>query len=106
MTLHDLIRGADMGTRRTFLTGMARSLLGVTAVPGEHFGEQRRFDLVQHERVDAFARLRLDVGKITAHGARNAFAQRRLQLRFMRGFGAQDADGIHGTMAPWILERP
>lgn len=31
MTLHDLIRGADIPTRRTFLAGMARSLLGVGA---------------------------------------------------------------------------
>jgi hypothetical protein len=29
MTLHDLIRGTDLDTRRTFLGGMAGSLLGV-----------------------------------------------------------------------------
>src|SRR4029077_19292030 len=66
----------------------------------EHFAQQRRLDLVQHERVQAFARLRFDVSKITAHRTRDALAQSRLQLRFMRGIGAQDTNGIHEKMAP------
>src|SRR5215510_8878582 len=82
-----------LAQRRAIDAERGRGLALVAAVPGHHFAEQRRFDFVQHERVQAFARLRFDVGEIAAHRARDILAQRRLQLRFVRGFGAQDTDG-------------
>ena len=99
-----------LAQRRAIDAERGRSLALVAAVPREHFAEQRRFDFVEHERVQAFARLRFDVREVTAHGSRDDFAQCRLKLRFMRGFGAQDADGIHEKMAPldflYFPERP
>ena len=90
-----------LAQRRAIDAERGGGLALIAAVPGEHFGEQRRFDFVQHERVQAFARLRFDVGEITTHGARNALAQRRLQSGFVRNFGGtQMMNGIHDEMAP------
>src|SRR4029078_3919734 len=62
-----------LAQRRAIDAERGRAPLLSAAVPREHLGEQRRFDLVQHERIEAFAWLRFDIGKIAAHGARNAF---------------------------------
>jgi len=72
-----------------------RGLALIAAVPGQHFAEQWRLDFVQNKRMQTFARLRFDVGEITTHCTRNTFAQRGLQLRFVRGIGTQKTDSIH-----------
>jgi hypothetical protein len=59
--------------------------------------------------MEAFTRLRLDIGEIAAHRTRDVLAQGGLQRGFVRSFGAQQADGIHeGWPLGYsnFLERP
>ena len=67
----------------------------IAAIPIEHLAQQGRLDFADDERMKAFTGLRIDIGKIAADRARDAFAQRRLQGGIVRDFNAQRSNGIH-----------
>ena len=86
-------RAAYSSPRRTsFLRSVARLMPSAAAAvllllvgPRQHFTEQRAFDFLQHQLIEAVGHLLVHVGQIAAHGARDALAQRGLQ----RGFGCR-----------------
>src|SRR5262249_3227676 len=57
------------------------SLALVAAGPGQHFAQQRPFDFAEHELVEVFGHLRIQIVQVAAHGACDALSQRRLQGR-------------------------
>ena len=95
------VRGHFFAQGRAIDAECHRRLALVAATPGQHFAQQRRFHFAQYQLVEAIGHLRIQIGEIAAHRARNAFAQRRLQHRLGRGIGVQNGDGIHSGEQPF-----
>lgn len=74
----------------------------VAGIPVQHFAQQGLFDFRNHEGVQRFAGLRVDVIEIASDGARYALTQGGLQGRILRGIDAQRRNGIHYELAPGV----
>jgi len=86
----------------------------VAAVEGQHLAQQRHFDFVQHQRVQALGTFGVaDVGQIASHRAADALTQcaagavRKRSLRRGRygSLGGRQSGGIHGYFPSHAVRR-